>query len=270
MTQTTQTLPVSEIHPNPDQPRKHFDAVALDELATSLRTYGLIEPIIVRPDATGFEIIAGERRWRAAQLAGLVELPVIVRVENDADAFELSMIENVVRADMNPIEEAVGYQRLVDSGLDVATIASRIGKAQSTITNRIKLLKLADPLQALVASGQLDAWSAGHLTKLSHEGQHQVVQARANGLGVLDVARMATAIFERESQTTAFGDDWMTQPIPMPEPKPRRDVVAAAIAAVERIRESDIDETSAAQLLALASSLQKASRRNAVRKLAAR
>lgn len=278
MSTDLQTLPIDQVIPNTGQPRKHFDAVALEELAASLRTYGLLEPIIVRPISpldgqSRFEIIAGERRWRASHLAGLTTIDAIVRDENDDDAFELSMIENVVRADMNPIEEAAGYQRLVDSGLTVAVIAERIGKTPAAITGRMKLMALAEPIRDLVAAGQLDAWSAGHLTKLSHEGQYKVIRARTDGLPIHDVARLASAIFEVEAQMGAF-DDLEMVIADAPAPKVRQAVdTAAALATLNRVAAAiedgaEVNDLFASQVAAIASRITKSTRRAAMRKMA--
>jgi ParB family chromosome partitioning protein len=155
------SLPLSLIDPNPTQPRRLFDEVALNELADSIRTKGVLQPILVRPVGEGrYEIVAGERRWRASQIAGLHEIPVVVRSFSDADGFEAAIIENVQRTDLNPIEEAQGYQRLVqDFGHTQEMVSSVTGKARSHVANLLRLLDLPEDVQTLVKMGLL---SLGH------------------------------------------------------------------------------------------------------------
>ena len=174
---------LSAIHPDPDQPRKRFAQAALDELAASIRSVGLLEPIIVRPgtDPGQWCLVAGERRWRACQAAGLERIPVIVRDIDAASAFEVQMIENVIRSDMDPMEEAEGYGRLLAAGLTIESVSERLGKSTSAIRSRLKLLKLSPIVADLVAKGHLDAWSAAHLARLSHEGQAKVLRAMTEG-----------------------------------------------------------------------------------------
>ena len=157
--------PIEDVHPNPDQPRKLFDEARLAELAQSIREAGIIQPLVVRERAGGgFWLVAGERRWRAAQRAGLHEVPVVVREANDGKAFELALIENLQRADLNPIEEAEAYQHLADElGQTQEQIAERVGKDRATVANALRLLKLPPAVRALVESGAL---SMGHARAL--------------------------------------------------------------------------------------------------------
>jgi ParB/RepB/Spo0J family partition protein len=211
-----EAIPVGAIAPDPGQPRKHFDRAALDELADSIRAVGVLEPIIVRPSESGYTIVAGERRWRSACIAGLDAIPAIVRDDLDAaSAFELSMIENVIRADMNPAEEAAGYQQLLDAGMDVATISTRLGKSASVIHARLRLLRLAPAILELVASGRLDLWRAWQMSRVSHEGQFRVVRAMAAGQlpQVNDVDRFVSAIIAEETRVEMFAPDAMPEPI---------------------------------------------------------
>lgn len=215
------TLPLNIIEPNPGQPRRHFDEASLGELADSIKAVGLLEPIIVRPvgwqvtfDDRGrtagpmhYEIIAGERRWRAAKTAGFAEVPVVVREDvDDHAAFELSMIENVIRQDMNPVEEAEGYGQLIERGLDVETISARLGKSAAAIRSRLALLRLDPPIRELVRVGQLDAYDARHVSRLSTEGQYQVVAAMNAGLLTksTDVVRFVGTIYAQEAQGEMF------------------------------------------------------------------
>ncbi|HET7714658.1 MAG TPA: ParB/RepB/Spo0J family partition protein [Bauldia sp.] len=160
-------LPVAMLRPNPRNPRKSFDDGDLGDLAASIKERGVVQAILVRPASSGgegYEIIAGERRWRAAQRAGLHEVPVVVHDVSDREALELAIIENVQRADLNPLEEAVGYQQLIDEhGYSQAQLAEVIGKSRPHIANTLRLLKLPDSVQAYVRSGQL---SAGHARAL--------------------------------------------------------------------------------------------------------
>ncbi len=155
------SLPVALISPSPIQPRRAFDEFAMHELADSIRIKGVLQPILVRPvEGDRFEIVAGERRWRAAQMAGLHEVPVVVRDFTEGDGFEAALIENIQRADLNPLEEAEGYQRLVrDFGHSQETVAALTGKARSHISNLIRILELPPEAQLLVRMGLL---SLGH------------------------------------------------------------------------------------------------------------
>ena len=155
-----QTLPISKIKTNPNQPRKNFDKAALDELADSISQNGVIQPIIVRRKGAKYEIVAGERRYQAAKLAGLKEMPVIIREVSDSEVFQLALIENLQRADLNPIEEALGYKQLIDANnLTQEQLGKVVSKSRSAITNTLRLLDLPEEVQQLMASGEL---SAGH------------------------------------------------------------------------------------------------------------
>jgi ParB family chromosome partitioning protein len=159
------TCAIEDLHPQHGQPRKVFEEAKLEELAQSIREQGILQPILARrlPDG-GLEIIAGERRWRAAQRAGLQEVPVLVREATDDDAFELALVENLQREDLNPIESAEALQRLLGSrGLTQEDLARRVGKDRSTVANTLRLLKLPSAVQARVATGEL---SSGHARAL--------------------------------------------------------------------------------------------------------
>jgi ParB family chromosome partitioning protein len=150
-------LPIEQIHADRANPRRSFDEAALEELATSLKHQGVLQPILVRKDGRGYRIIAGERRWRAAQKAGLTELPVIVREASDAEAYELALVENIQRADLNPLEEAEAYRRLVEERkLTQEQVADRVGKDRSSVANSLRLLHLPNEVKQLVAEGDLD------------------------------------------------------------------------------------------------------------------
>lgn len=166
-TRPQRTLPVAWLHPNPFQPRKTFVAEELEDLARSIREKGVLQPILVRPTAKGsevFEIVAGERRWRAAQIAKLHDVPVVVREISDAESLELAIIENVQRADLNAMEEAAAYQQLIDKfEYTQEKLAQELGKSRSHVANTVRLLKLPDSVQAYIRDGKL---SAGHARTL--------------------------------------------------------------------------------------------------------
>ncbi|MCC5969941.1 MAG: ParB/RepB/Spo0J family partition protein [Pararhodobacter sp.] len=161
------SVPIESLRPNPDQPRRHFDAARLSELQDSIREKGIIQPLIVRPDparADGFEIVAGERRWRAAQNARLHEIPVIVKDFSDSEVLEIAIVENIQRAELSPIEEAAGYKQLMERfGHTQEKIAEVLGKSRSYIANLLRLLNLPEELREMLDSGEL---SVGHARAL--------------------------------------------------------------------------------------------------------
>lgn len=189
-------VPVEFLRANPRNPRKHFSEKELDELAGSIRQRGIIQPIVVRhlptlPDA--YEIVAGERRWRAAQRAGLHDVPVVVADVDDRTSLEFAIIENVQRADLNAIEEAAGYQRLIEEfGYSHADLAQNLGRSRSHVANTIRLLALSPNLQGMLAQGQL---TPGHARSLLVIKDPEAVARRivGEGLTVRDVERIAHA-----------------------------------------------------------------------------
>lgn len=159
-----QRLPVERLIPNPDQPRRHFDETALAELAASIKEKGVIQPLIVRAKGDMFEIVAGERRWRAAQRAQVHDVPVVIRDFTDTEVLEIAIIENIQRADLNPVEEAAGYRALIDRfGHTQEKLAEAMGKSRSHIANLMRLLALPDDVQGMLRDGRL---SAGHARAL--------------------------------------------------------------------------------------------------------
>ncbi|QDU70111.1 ParB/RepB/Spo0J family partition protein [Engelhardtia mirabilis] len=162
---STTQVAVDQIQPNPYQPREHFDETALAELRESIRTHGVLQPVVLRRTGTGLQLIAGERRWRASRDAGLVSVPAVIREGvTDAEMIELALVENLQREDLDPIERAHGYQRMVsDLGLTQAGVAERVGLKRSTVTNHLRLLELPDAIQKLVAESAL---SMGHARAL--------------------------------------------------------------------------------------------------------
>jgi ParB family chromosome partitioning protein len=160
-------LPIEAVERNPGQPRKRFDDAKLEELASSIREHGVVEPILVRREGAKYRIVAGERRWRAAQRAGLREIPAVVREASDREAFELALVENIQRADLNAIEEAEAYEALVrEHGLTQEALASRVGKERSTVANALRLLKLPADVRDYVRDGQLEMGHARSLLAL--------------------------------------------------------------------------------------------------------
>jgi len=160
-------LPVEAIERNPNQPRKRFEEAKLEELAASIREHGIVEPILVRKEGGRYRIVAGERRWRAAQRAGLGQVPAVVREASEREAFELALVENLQRADLNAIEEAEAYEVLLDDhGLTQEQVAERVGKERSTVANALRLLKLPEDVRDLVRGGELDMGHARALLGL--------------------------------------------------------------------------------------------------------
>ena len=160
---------VESIVPGPMQPRTHFDEGALEGLADSIRAHGIVQPLLVRRQGDRYEIIAGERRWRAARLAGLSKVPVVVKEVPDQDLLEIALIENIQRENLNPIEEAQAYKRLIENvGLTQEALAARVGRDRSYITNYLRLLKLPDDLQQLVIEGRLSTGHARTILGLAH------------------------------------------------------------------------------------------------------
>lgn len=191
----TVSLPIHEIVPNREQPRKQFDDEALQELADSIAQHGVLQPLLVRPMPDGsYRLVAGERRWRASQMAGLAEVPVVVREMNEQEAAELALIENLQREDLNPMEEALGYQTLMDSyGMTQEQAAQVVNKSRPAVANALRLLRLPQPVAALVADGSLSAGHARSLLAFEAE-ETQVSMARTaveKGLSVRELERLA-------------------------------------------------------------------------------
>jgi ParB family chromosome partitioning protein len=212
-------MPVAMLRPNPRNPRKAFDESELADLAASIRERGVVQAILVRPaagGAEGYEIIAGERRWRAAQRAGLHEVPIVVHDVSDREALELAIIENVQRADLNPLEEAIGYQQLIDEhGYSQSQLGDVIGKSRPHIANTLRLLKLPETVRRFLEEGKL---SAGHARTLLGADDPEAL-ARSiieRGMSVRDTEAMvqtgrlvqqsAKARIDRDPDLVAFED----------------------------------------------------------------
>ena len=197
------TLAVSEIEPNRGQPRKQFDPAALADLADSIRQHGVLQPLVVRPMPDGsYQLVAGERRWRAARMAGLSQVPVVIRELSDSETMALALIENLQREDLNVIEEAMGYRDLMENfGLTQEQVSAKVGKSRPVVTNALRLLGLPEEVRGLLSEGKL---SAGHARALLSLGEEELIRQAAadtvkKGLSV----RQVEALAKRQKQRTA-------------------------------------------------------------------
>ena len=179
-------LPLHKIEPNPDQPRRDFDPEELEELAESIRTHGVIQPLTVREMPNGYyQIIAGERRWRASRLAGLEEIPAVIIEADDKKAMELALIENLQRSDLNPVEEANGYDSLIrEYGLTQEEAAARVGKSRPAVANALRLLSLCEGVLDKVRSGELTAGHARAVLQLKSEKKQLEAAQKISALGL--------------------------------------------------------------------------------------
>ena len=161
------TLPIAEVEPNRDQPRKEFDQEALEELAASIAEHGVLQPILVRPVSGGYQIVAGERRWRAARLAGLVEIPAVIKEMTDQEVGQAALVENLQREDLNPVEEALGYHQLMEQfGMTQEQVAKKVAKSRPAVANAVRLLGLPEEVLAFLRAGSLTAGHAKALLSL--------------------------------------------------------------------------------------------------------
>ncbi|TBC65700.1 ParB/RepB/Spo0J family partition protein [Rhizobium ruizarguesonis] len=194
-------IPIEFVSRNPRNPRRFFDDAELHDLASSIRQHGIVQPIVVRTMSRDrYEIIAGERRWRAAQLAGLIEIPVIVRDVDDKTALEIAIVENVQRADLNALEEALGYEQLIaEYGYTQNDLGEIIGKSRSHVANSLRLLKLPDPVRDLLAAGSLSAGHARALVSTSDPASlaRTIV---AKGMSVRDAEKLAQNNIKAQSE----------------------------------------------------------------------
>jgi ParB family chromosome partitioning protein len=194
--------PIEEVYPAADQPRRRFDEVELDELAASIRAHGVIMPLVVRPrPGGGYTLIAGERRWRAAQRAGRHDVPVVIQDVDSREAFERALVENLQRADLNPIEEALAFQRLIDEfGLHQDEVAARVGKDRSTVANAVRLLKLPDGVRAMVEDRRL---SMGHARALLGLDEPAAIETAARAVVAKGLSVRATETLVRAKHDPA-------------------------------------------------------------------
>ena len=200
------TININDIEPNRDQPRKDFDETALAELADSISQHGLIQPIVVKPTIDGtYSIIAGERRWRACRMAGITEVPVIIKVADEQSLMEMALIENLQREDLNAVEEALGYRSLIDGyGLTQDEVAKRMGNSRSAVTNALRLLNLNEAELEALRRGTI---SAGHARALlsceDEEMRGKMLTAAAGGASVRELEKMAAAAKKAKTAKTA-------------------------------------------------------------------
>lgn len=190
----TNMVSISEIHPNPNQPRTHFNETELEELSESIRAHGVLQPLLVRKDDNGYEIIAGERRYQASKIAGLEEVPVVIKDVDDQEMLQLALIENLQRSDLNPIEEAKGYRQLIKaSGMTQEALSKAVSKSRSTITNSLRLLDLPQRVQDLLFEGKLTAGHARAILAVPFEEQRIKLAEKvvAEGLSVRATENLA-------------------------------------------------------------------------------
>lgn len=201
--ETETIVKITKVEPNREQPRKHFDEDALQELADSIKQFGLLQPILVQDRGDYYEIIAGERRWRAAKLAGLKEVPVIIRNYTNQEIVEISLIENIQREDLNPIEEAMAYKRLLEEfNLKQDEVAERVSKSRTTVTNSMRLLKLCDGVQQMIIDDMLSTGHARALIPIEDvEQQLQLAQKIFDEkLSVREVEKLVKAILKPDDK----------------------------------------------------------------------
>lgn len=208
-----QMVKLSKIEPNREQPRKHFGEEELQELAASIKQFGVLQPLLVKKNGEYYEIIAGERRWRAAKLAGLKEVPVIVREYTEKEIVEIALIENIQRENLNPIEEAIAYRRLMtEFNMKQEELAERVAKNRSTISNAIRLLKLNEKVQNMVIEGKLSSGHARALIDLEDEGMQYALALKIveEQLSVRDIEQLVRQmknpkkVVEKEPIKNAF------------------------------------------------------------------
>ncbi len=197
------SIKITQLEPNKSQPRRHFNEDSLQELADSIKQHGVIEPLIVQKRGKTYEIVAGERRWRAARLAGLKDVPVIVKEYSDQEVFEIALIENIQRENLNPIEEAFAYKKLIEEfGLKQDDVANRVGKSRVAVTNSMRLLKLDERVQQMLVDDMITSGHARALLSLSDmELQYQTaMKIFDEKLSVREVERLIKKLTEKEPE----------------------------------------------------------------------
>lgn len=228
-------IDISHIVPNPYQPREHFDEATLTSLAASIAEVGVVQPVIVRKALEGYEIVAGERRWRAAQRAGLRNVPALVRDADDRGALEAAVVENVHRQDLNALEEAAAYRQLMDDfGLTQSDVAARVGRSRSTVANTVRLLNLIPAVQRFVVEGHLSAGHGRALLTLEDEAVQQALAEEVvrEGLTVRETERRAAEIHAAAKDAAADISD---------EGEPIADGVKAGILELEDLLSTRLD-----------------------------
>ena len=197
------TLAIGEIEPNPDQPRKDFTPEALSQLAESIKEHGVLQPLVVRPRPSGrYQIVAGERRWRAARVAGLTELPVVIKELTDEQACEVALVENLVRADLNPIEEALAIKNLMDNfSMTQERVAQRIGRSRPAVANALRLLTLPEKLRPMLENGTLSSGHARALLTLSEaDALTAAKQIASQGLSVRQTEQLVKELSKKKEE----------------------------------------------------------------------
>lgn len=208
-------LPVGQVRPNPRQPRRDMDRESLEELAQSMQSLGVVQPIIVRPAAEGYELIAGERRWRAAQLAGFTIIPAIVRPASDVESLEIALVENVMRRALNPVDEAYALQVLLDDlGVTQEVLAGRLGRSRPALSNKLRLLELPKEVQDLLAQGGLSEGHGRALLGLRTRSEQVKLARKASARG-LSVRAVEAEV--RRALAAASSPKPVLVPLPGPE-----------------------------------------------------
>ena len=206
----TTTVKITMVEPNREQPRKNFDQDALEELADSIKQYGLIQPIVVQDRKTYYEIIAGERRWRAAKIAGLKEVPVIIKNYTEQEIVEISLIENIQRENLNPIEEAMAYKRLLNEfNLKQDEVAERVSKSRTAVTNSMRLLKLCDEVQQMIIDEMITTGHARALISVEDPEQQYILAQKIfdEKLSVSDVEKLVKDLSKTKKEKKAKEKD---------------------------------------------------------------
>lgn len=196
------TVKISEIEPNRDQPRKEFDSAALSELADSISQHGVLQPLLLRPMFSGgYRIVAGERRWRAARMAGLSEVPAVIREMTDTEEMLFALIENLQREDLSPLEEAKGYRTLIETqGMTQEEVSQTVGKSRPTVTNALRLLNLPEDIQEMLEKGEITAGHARTLLSFkSEDGMRQGAQRARQGASVRELETLSKRLSEEKS-----------------------------------------------------------------------
>lgn len=208
--QVKKTLRTAEIEPNRDQPRKYFSDEAIASLADSIREHGMLQPVLVRPlNSGGYQIVAGERRWRAARMLGMDEIPVNIRELSDTEAMQISLIENLQRENLNPVEEALGYKELIENyGMTQDKVAKTVGRSRSSVANAVRLLSLPERVLKMVENGELSAGHAKALLGFENEELliATAVRAADGGLTVRQVERAAQKSLETDDSSNKASD----------------------------------------------------------------
>ena len=228
----TTTVKITMVEPNREQPRKNFDQDALEELADSIKQYGLIQPIVVQDRKTYYEIIAGERRWRAAKIAGLKEVPVIIKNYTEQEIVEISLIENIQRENLNPIEEAMAYKRLLNEfNLKQDEVAERVSKSRTAVTNSMRLLKLCDEVQQMIIDEMITTGHARALISVEDPEQQYILAQKIfdEKLSVRDVEKLVKDLGKTKKEKKAKEKDKALEVIYQEIEQKRKDKVGTKV-----------------------------------------